>query len=309
MAEPKPIRWWPGIAITILGAVVFATIRMLDVWPYEQARSLASLAAVVGTTVLLLLWWLIFSRAPWRVRLVPLVVGALFPVLFRHRGMTGDFVPLFEFRFAQGTASTITTKGSTPTIARSDFPQAFGPNRDARLDGPALDPDWKNHPPQVLWRQPVGAAWSGFAIAGDRALTLEQQGGDELVTCRDILTGKLLWSTANAGHYNTAIAGEGPRTVPTVKGDHVFTLGATGTLRCLDLATGKPIWTRDLRKDAGVEVPMWGFASSPLLHDGKVKARPSRALPRRRSSRTMPRPASPCGKQAPVRSITVRHSW
>mgnify|MGYP000025154327 CR=1 FL=1 len=32
-----------------------------------------------------------------------------------------------------------------------------------------------------------------------------------------------------------SIAGEGPRTVPAISGNHVFTLGATGCLRCLDL--------------------------------------------------------------------------
>ena len=270
MAEPRRIRWWPGVAIAITGGVAFALMRVLDVWPYEQARSLALLATAAGTGLLLLLWWLLLSRAPLHARFVPLIACALVPLLFRHRGMTGDFVPLFEFRFAKNAAAAIATNDSATTIPRADFPQAFGPNRDARLDGPALDPDWKNHPPQVLWRQPVGAAWSGFAIAGDRALTLEQHSEEELVTCREILTGKLLWSTANAGHFNAAIAGEGPRTTPTVQGERVFTLGATGTLRCLDLTTGKPIWTRDLLKDAGVEVPTWGFASSPLLHEGKV---------------------------------------
>ncbi len=270
MTGRRPIRWWPGIAIAILGAIAFAVIRVLDVWPYEQARSLAILATAVTTGALLLLWWLFLSHAPWAARLAPLVMIALFPAFFRHRGMTGDFIPLFEFRFAKGAEAARATNTGSPAVTRAEFPQAFGPNRDARLDGPALDPDWKNHPPQVLWRQPVGAAWSGFAIAGDRALTLEQQGEEELVTCRDILTGKLLWSTANAGHFNTSIAGEGPRTTPTVHGDRVLTLGATGTLRCLELATGKPIWMRDLPTDAGVEVPTWGFASSPLVHDGKV---------------------------------------
>jgi outer membrane protein assembly factor BamB len=313
MAGKKTIRWWPGVAIAILGSIAFAVIRLLDIWPYEQARTLAMLATTVSTGVLLLLWWLFFSRARPVARLAPLVVCALFPVFFRHRGMTGDFIPIFEFRFAKNGPRGTAMTGAETTVAsaenpkssnpqntadgnaagsRADFPQAFGPNRDSRLDGPALDPDWKNHPPQVLWRQPVGAAWSGFAVAGGRAITLEQQGEEELVTCRDILTGKLLWSTANAGHYNTAIAGEGPRTTPTIEGGHVFTLGATGTLRCLDLKTGRPVWTRDLTKDADIRAasdaskgkkgddpawaeargvfPTWGFTSSPLLHEGKV---------------------------------------
>ncbi len=300
MADTTPIRWWPGIAIAIFGAAIFLILRVLDVWPYEQARSLALLATVSGTALLLLVWWLFFSRAPMRVRLAPLLVAALVPVFFKHRGMTGDFVPLFEFRFAKSSASAAVGGKSAMLSARADFPQAFGPTRDARLDGPALDPDWKNQPPEILWRQPVGAAWSGFAIMGDRALTMEQSGEEELVTCRDIFTGKLQWSAANAGHYRTSIAGEGPRTTPTVAGSRVFTLGATGTLRCLDLETGKAIWSRELTRDSviqmpaanaaaarepanrgaddaaahraetGGEVPMWGFASSPLVHEGKV---------------------------------------
>ena len=300
MSGTNNIRWWPGLAIAITGVVVFVILRAIEIWPYEQARSLALLTTVSATGFLLLLWWLIFSRVPMRLRIAVLGVCALFPFFFRHRGMTGDFVPLFEFRFAKASASAAVGGKSAMTSGRADFPQAFGPNRDARLDGPALDPDWKKNPPQVIWRENVGAAWSGFAIVGDRAFTMEQHGEEELVTCRDLFTGRLQWSTANSGHYSTSIAGEGPRTTPTVQGNRVFTLGATGTLRCLDLETGKAIWTRELTKDAVIQtraaedapaseqtkrgaddaaehraetggaVPMWGFASSPLLHDGKV---------------------------------------
>ena len=73
MAETNRIRWWPGLAIAILGALAFALMRVLDVWPYEQARSLALLATAAGTGLLLLLWWLFFSRATLRMRLVPLL--------------------------------------------------------------------------------------------------------------------------------------------------------------------------------------------------------------------------------------------
>ena len=54
------IHWRPGIGIAILGASVFAAIRVLDVWPYEQARTMALLATVAGTALLLLVWWLFF---------------------------------------------------------------------------------------------------------------------------------------------------------------------------------------------------------------------------------------------------------
>jgi outer membrane protein assembly factor BamB len=121
-----------------------------------------------------------------------------------------------------------------------------------------------------VWRQPVGAAWSGFAIAAGRAVTMEQHGEEEWVTCYDPGSGRLLWKTESPGRYNTAIAGEGPRATPTISNGLVFTLGATGILRCLDLESGVERWSRDIKTDSGAKVPDFGFASSPLVLEGKV---------------------------------------
>jgi outer membrane protein assembly factor BamB len=80
----------------------------------------------------------------------------------------------------------------------------------------------------------------------------------------------LLWSTVEPVRYQTAIAGAGPRCTPTVVSNRVFTLGATGKLNCLDLETGRRLWSRDIVDDAKSHVPDWGFAGSPLVFDGKV---------------------------------------
>src|SRR5262249_7731085 len=52
---------------------------------------------------------------------------------------------------------------------------------------------------------------------------------------------------------------------PTFHDGKIFSLGAKGKLNCLDAATGKPLWSRDIVADSGAKVPMWGFASSPLI--------------------------------------------
>ena len=56
-----------------------------------------------------------------------------------------------------------------------------------------------------------------------------------------------------------------PRATPTVCGDRVYTLGAMGDLLCLDAATGQVVWQKNLVRDYGVEVPLYGFASPPLV--------------------------------------------
>ncbi|NWF86136.1 MAG: PQQ-like beta-propeller repeat protein [Bryobacteraceae bacterium] len=240
------------------------------------------MATVAVAGVLLWLWWLLFSRAPRRWRLVgagavALGVAAVFAG-FRIRGVSGDLVPILEPRWSResrraegaGNFSGATRDATRERGGRADFPQFLGPTRNATLHGLALERDWAKRPPQVLWRQPIGAGWSGFAVVGARAVTQEQAGDDELVSCYAVEDGRRLWSHVNRARYATTIAGVGPRCTPTVVSNRVFALGATGILNCLDLASGRPLWTRRLTDDGGVAVPEWGFAGSPLYFDEKV---------------------------------------
>ena len=74
----------------------------------------------------------------------------------------------------------------------------------------------------------------------------------------------MLWSHGDSTRYETALGGIGPRATPTIEGDRVFTMGATGRLNCLDLSTGRRLWTRDTLADGGRQAH-WGMSSSPLL--------------------------------------------
>jgi outer membrane protein assembly factor BamB len=56
---------------------------------------------------------------------------------------------------------------------------------------------------------------------------------------------------------------------PVTDGTHVWWLTGTGVLTALDL-DGKVAWTTDLQKSYGKFGLGWGYASSPLLHEGRV---------------------------------------
>ena len=70
-----------------------------------------------------------------------------------------------------------------------DFPQFLGPRRDARLTGIRLRRDWQAQPPRLVWRHEIGAGWSTFAAVNGFAVTMEQRGDEELVTCYEVATG------------------------------------------------------------------------------------------------------------------------
>jgi outer membrane protein assembly factor BamB len=277
------LRWWPAVAILVLAAGTVIGLRADGSASFQQ-RNLRSLSAVGIAGLLLFVWWLGFSRCRWKLRLLVagLVVGSLGlgAMLFRIGGVTGDVAPIFEFRWGRHSPGPVSVPlqraggaGGAATVegvAAADFPQFLGPQRTGILAGPALGRDWVGSPPQVLWRRTLGAAWSGWAVVGGRALTQEQRGEEECVTCYELASGDPIWTHADAVHYNTTIAGEGPRCTPTVADNRVYTLGATGRLNCLDLATGTVRWSRSITEDAQSRMPEWGFAGSPLICEGNV---------------------------------------
>jgi outer membrane protein assembly factor BamB len=144
------------------------------------------------------------------------------------------------------------------------------------LSGVGLDPDWEKHPPREVWRRSgdkaVGPAWSAFAVAQGRAVTQEQRGGFELVVCYHVPDGALMWSHKDEGRFSEFQGGDGPRATPTIVGDRVFTMGASGRLTCLELDTGKVVWSKNVLDDNNQadKVPMWAKSNSPLVYDEKT---------------------------------------
>ena len=145
------------------------------------------------------------------------------------------------------------------------YPQFLGPNRDGVVTGTSLETDWETQPPQLIWRRPVGAGWSGFAVRDRLAVTQEQDGDNETVVAYEFLTGREVWRYSYAARYDSGLAGLGPRATPTLDAGRVFTTGATGILNCLDLEDGTLTWTRDVIREHQGSNPPWGNSCSPFV--------------------------------------------
>ena len=281
----KSIRWWPAVAILAITTVLLFWTGVGGEVHDAQNRFMKMASIIMLGVLLLIVWFALFSRIRSGVRWrgVGLIVGsiALFFMLFQYKGLDGNFNPIFEMRWG-GTelARLQPTLGDNRNgaakgenwLAETDYPQFLGPDRNADLSPkrPRISKDWTQSPPVLKWRQPIGEGWSAFAIVGKNAITQEQRDGREFVTNYELETGAVIWSHADSSHFESGIAGNGPRATPTIFADKVYTLGATGTLNCLDFATGREIWSRNVLSDYNAKLNEWGMSCSPLIVDSLV---------------------------------------
>ena len=132
----------------------------------------------------------------------------------------------------------------------------------------------------VKWRNSVGSGYAGPAVAEDCVVVfdyLKSSGepfndpgtraslqGSERIQVFEANSGKLKWSYQYDCPYSISYPA-GPRCTPTIDDGKIYSLGAEGDLKCIGLQNGKLIWERSLKESFGIEAPIWGFASHPLI--------------------------------------------
>lgn len=285
-ARPHMARWRIVVlAIFLLlsaGAVAYA--RLSEEVATTGATTAFTILAVLATLFLLFVWLVLFSGFALKRRLwagaAVLAVGMGLRAMVRVEGFHGDILPIFTWRWAPKHDYTLPAlpaqaadapKDAAPVEAGAlDFSQFLGAKRDGVVPDDALAKEWWRGPFVEKWRRPTGAGWSGWVTAGPYAYTQEQRGASELVVCVKLASGEGVWSHAGEARFSETMGGDGPRATPTLDGGNVYALGATGILNCLDAATGKPRWSKNVLAESGHPNLEWGKASSPLVHNGLV---------------------------------------
>ena len=161
-----------------------------------------------------------------------------------------------------------------PPRARGDWPQWHGPKRDNVSTETGLLRQWGPNGPALAWQASgLGLGFSSLAITNGRIFTMGDHGAEQFVEALDAQTGKMLWKTKVGPSHEDEYGG--PRGTPTIDGALLYAVGTEGDVVCLDTATGKEVWRRNLPKDFGGQMMSdWKFSESPLVDGDRVIVTP-----------------------------------
>src|ERR1019366_7553216 len=165
-----------------------------------------------------------------------------------------------------------------PVLPAADWPQWRGPQRNGISAETGLLKEWPKEGPPLVWQvKDIGTGYSTPAVVGDRLYLLSNQGLDnEFVQALEAKDGKRLSSQriGKVGNPDQQPSYPAARSTPTVDGELLFALGSDSDLACLERATGKGRWQKNLRKDYGGQPGSWAYSESPLIDGDAVVCTP-----------------------------------
>ena len=292
---PIKLTIWTVFAIAVIWFLYSNIGQLNDRFNLDTATPTIAGVVLLFLTWLLWLGWSMFRLGSLLVVILIFAAPVSFFLLY-YSDFDGDIQVTFRPRFWNWKSENyLTVDGAVSgidlvTTTEYDFNQFLGSDRSLKVNtGVQLSDDWASNPPEMLWKTDVGDAWSGFAVVNGYAVTQEQRGPNECVTCYNVLTGKLVWIYQVPRRHEDALAmGKvGPRATPTIHQGRVYTTGGNGILDCLDGSDGTLVWSADVPGLVGIDlIPrtnslgiayaaensalMWGRSCSPLIYKNTV---------------------------------------
>jgi outer membrane protein assembly factor BamB len=151
----------------------------------------------------------------------------------------------------------------------SDWPHWRGPSRDGVSRETGLPLKWSTTD-NVRWKIPMpDRSGSTPILWGENVFLNVADSGELFLWVLDRKDGSLKWKALLSGGDHRQRKQNMSSPSPVTDGKNVWVMTGTGILKSFDFG-GKELWTRDIQKDYGRFGLNWGYASSPLLHDGAL---------------------------------------
>ena len=155
-------------------------------------------------------------------------------------------------------------------VEAEEWPQFRGPSGNGIAAEQKAPLRWSSTQ-HVKWKVPLPQAGNGSPIVSNGCVFLacaeDEQGKRRSLYCFDRETGKQRWvRTVDFGKVMpTHKANPYCASTPATDGKHIVVWHGSAGLFCYDWS-GRQLWSRDL----GTFNHIWGYATSPVLHRGKV---------------------------------------
>ena len=168
------------------------------------------------------------------------------------------------------TLTALITASCLTAADGGDWTRFRGPNGSGIAEGESGVPAEWGPDKNIKWKVPLPDAGNGSPIVvGDRVFVTcaEDQGRRRHLFCFNKADGEELWrrTVDYPDVEETHKTNPYCATTPASDGEHVVVFEGSAGIHCYDI-DGSTVWSRDL----GEFRHIWGYASSPIIYDGKV---------------------------------------
>jgi len=158
--------------------------------------------------------------------------------------------------------------GAVPEVLANSWPAFHGPQRDNISLETGLLKEWPPEGPTLLWKfEECGKGYAAVSAAENLLFTSGDFGDREAVLALT-LDGRLQWKAWNGPAWKGAQPGA--RTTPTYDEGRVYHLGPHGDLSAFEAASGRRVWTVNVRESFGAPLGLWGYTENLLVDGNKV---------------------------------------
>ncbi len=159
------------------------------------------------------------------------------------------------------------------SASASDWPRFQGTSGNGISEETGLIHQFPAEGLSAQWTVEVGRGYGGAAIRDGEVYILDRSAEEkDVLRAFDLETGTERWSFENEVPGRLMYAGS--RNVPTVEEELIYAMGGFGQVYCINRQTGEAEWILDLVKEYDGEMPMFGYANSPLVVEDLVIVAP-----------------------------------
>lgn len=150
--------------------------------------------------------------------------------------------------------------------------QFRGLNRDGIYSEKGLLNEWPSGGPQLLWETDIVGNGYSSPVFYENTLYINGEIDSVSYLFAFDLKGNLLWKTPNGPEFtgvDFSAGFPGARSTPTIYDGLAYISSGLGRIACIDIKTGKELWSKHMVDDLGGEISYFGYCES-LLVDGDV---------------------------------------